>query len=89
MNEARDKLYQVNINNRKTLTLNGVENVESFGEDYLILNTSLGELTIEGENLKIESLTKENGEIFILGKINGLFYKEEKAKKRFFKKNFK
>ena len=89
MTEAKDKLYQITVNNRKSLSLNGVINVEGFGEDYLILNTELGEMTLEGEELKIESLTKENGEIFIVGKINGLFFKDEKSEKGFFKKIFK
>ena len=89
MIESSEKLYQITITNRKTLTLNGVLSVDSFGEDYLVLCTSLGELTVEGENLKIESLSKENGEIFIVGKINAFFYKEEKTEKGFLKKIFK
>ena len=89
MIEAKDRAYQLTINNREKLSMNGVINVEGFGEEYLLLNTAIGELTIEGSDLKIESLTKENGEIVILGKINGLFYREEKSEKGFFKKIFK
>ena len=89
MIEAKDRSYQLTINNREKISMNGVINVEGFGEEYLLLNTAIGELTIEGSDLKIESLTKENGEIVILGKINGLFYREEKSEKGFFKKLFK
>ena len=89
MIDAKERIYQLVISNREKLTVNGVINVESFGEDYLILNTTLGELTVEGEDLKIESLTKENGEILIVGKIDGMFYKSEKSEKGFFKKIFK
>ena len=89
MIDAKEKIYQTNITNREKITVNGVMNVECFGEEYLTLNTSQGQLTIEGENLKIESLTKENGEILITGKICGLFYREDRIEKGFFRKIFK
>ena len=87
MNEER--AYQTCIKNRNVLTLNGVFSVESFDEDFLTLDTALGELVIEGKELKIESLLKESGEILIVGEISGLFYRERKSEKRFFAKLFK
>ena len=89
MSDVKDKSYMLTIRNRDRLELDGVINVEGFGEEYLILSTALGELTVEGSDLKIESLTKENGEILIIGKINGLFYKEDRTEKGFFKKIFR
>ncbi len=89
MLDSKENVFQLTINNRERLTVNGVINVEGFSEEYLVLNTTLGELAVEGESLKIESLTKENGEILIIGKINGLFYKDEKSEKGFFRKIFK
>ena len=89
MINVNDKSNRLLITDRERVEINGVINVESFGEDYLILNTSLGQITIEGNDLKIESLTKENGEILIVGKINGLFYKDEKGERGFLKKIFK
>ena len=86
---GENKRYQLLISDRERLVINGVINVEGFGEEFLILNTSLGELTVEGCELKIESLTKENGEILITGKINGVFYKDEKSEKGFLRKIFK
>lgn len=90
MNEQiNNRDYQMTVNNRERVSLNGVLNVSSFGEDFLSLNTSLGEVIIEGSDLKIESLTKENGEILIIGKINGIIYKDKKEEKGFFGKLFK
>ena len=89
MSEVKDKSFMLTIRNRDRLELDGVINVEGFGEEYLILSTALGELTVEGSDLKIESLTKENGEILIIGKINGLFYKEDRSEHGFFKKLFR
>ena len=89
MIDAKEKTYLLVINNREKLTVNGVMNVESFGEEYLVLNTALGELTVEGSGLKIESLTKDSGEIFIVGKISSLYYKDQKSEKGLFKRIFK
>ena len=89
MSEASIKNFQTIINGRESIKLNGVISVDGFGEDYILLNTSLGELTIEGNNLKIENLTKDTGEISVLGKISALFYKDEKIVKGLFKKMFK
>ena len=89
MTDAKEKTYKLIIDNREKIIVNGVLNVQSFGEEYLTLNTAMGELTVEGNDLKIESLTKDSGEILIIGKINGIFYKEEKSDKGFFRKIFK
>ena len=72
------------INSRKELTVDGVRNVQSFGEDYLRIETVLGILNIEGSEMKIESLTKEDGKIRVVGNISGVFYENEKTKKGFF-----
>ena len=89
MIEVKDKKFQTVMENREILKLNGVLSIESFGEDYLVLDTELGELSVEGKNLKIESLIKENGDIYITGKINGIFYKEKNDEKSFLRKLFK
>ena len=48
------------IKDRKTLTLNGVKNVLGFDDGYVSIESELGKLTVEGKDLKIESLTKED-----------------------------
>ncbi len=82
------KKSTLTVVDRKTLTLDGVSSVVGFDSDYVCLSTYLGKLTVEGEELKIDSLTKETGTVVIIGKINGLYYSEEKPKsvfKGFFK----
>ena len=89
MNQQNSRNFEMILTNREKLVLSGVKNVEAFGEDYLTLCTELGELTIEGNSLKIESLTKEDGEILIIGNISGMFYKDPKSEKGFLRKLFK
>ncbi len=71
------------VKERNRITLNGVSNVASFDTDYVTLEINDGKIFIEGQGLKIESLSREGGEIQITGRIDGVFYaKEKKAKGR-------
>ena len=38
-----------------------------------------GKIIIEGQGLKIENLSKDNGEILISGRISGVLYEEAKS----------
>ena len=62
------------LEDRKSLSLNGVEDVESFSDKEVILNTKLGKLTIKGEMLKISKLNVDVGEFCIGGYIISLVY---------------
>ena len=70
----------LNLENRRVLKMNTVKNVESFDEEELVLESALGEVHVEGEELRIEALSKERGEILILGKIDSVYFLSEKAK---------
>ena len=82
------KHTNLNVKERNSITLNGVCNVVGFDESYVTLETNDGKIIIEGESLKIESLTKAGGEICITGKISGVFYSEKKNFKTPFGKLF-
>ena len=78
-NEEKGRIV---LTDRSALTLDGVENVGSFDENYVVIATALGEVNVEGEGLKIESLSNERGEILIKGKVNAIFYKDKLQKRR-------
>lgn len=78
--ESQKEIKQtVILENRARLIIDGVINVESFNDDYLEISTRLGEISVEGSNLKIEELRQDNGKINITGDISGIFYKGEKT----------
>ncbi len=89
MDNVLKKKQTVVLENRHRLVIDSVINVKSFNDDYLIINTELGEICVEGKELKIEELLQENGKILITGEISGFFYNEEKANKGIFSKIFK
>lgn len=78
----------LSVKERNKVTLNGVTNIASFDEGYVTLETSEGKICIEGAGLKIESLSREGGEIEITGRINGVFYTQNKKGKSPFTKLF-
>ncbi|MBQ8303120.1 MAG: YabP/YqfC family sporulation protein [Clostridia bacterium] len=88
MEKAVLRHTDLNVKNRNLLTLNGVVNVESFDENYLSLSLAEGSVCVEGENLKIESLRRDNGEIEISGRITGVYYTDNKKLKTRFSKFF-
>lgn len=62
------------LEDRKTLSVSGVNDVGSFDEQTIVAATDYGELTIRGEKLHITKLSLEIGELCIEGKISSLQY---------------
>ena len=91
MSERSDSFIHqdVCIKDRKILTMNGVINVEEFGENFLMLSTDCGIVYVEGREMRIESLTKESGCIVVLGTIDGVYYKNSPENKGWLNKFFK
>lgn len=88
---ASEKMMHTDLHiaGREMLKLNGVTNIESFDPDYVALIIDGGRLTVEGEGLKIESLSRDNGEIEIKGSIRGVFYTNKAKREGIFSKLFK
>ncbi|HOA33897.1 MAG TPA: sporulation protein YabP [Clostridiales bacterium] len=78
------------LENRRKLSISGVLDVDSFDESTIIVNTEMGELTIQGQDLHINNLSIETGEMCIEGSISTLHYSEiEKRSGGFFSKVFR
>ena len=67
------------MENRSKLMLTGVNDVERFDENAVVLYTQLGELTIKGEKLPISEMSLESGELNIDGEISALIYGQRDA----------
>ena len=80
--ENIEKKQEILIKSRNEVIADGVINVISFCDDELEIATTLGELFIEGENLRIMELAGDGGKILVKGRINGAFYKNEREEKR-------
>ena len=81
----------IKVNSRSKIEIGGVREVGAFSDTQITLETTLGMMLIEGKELKIESFSSENGQIYINGTLDGLCYygKESSTEKRgLFKKIF-
>ena len=72
---------KITLENRKKMTLTGVEEVISFDDEKILLNTKLGALTIKGQNLKMNKLDVQNGDVMINGEIYYIVYSGKEIKK--------
>ena len=79
------------LENRKKITVSGVCDVGSFDDEAVSLYTEEGMLSVKGEELKINKLSLEEGEVIIEGRIDAMQYSDEESKKdtSFLKKLFK
>ena len=57
--------------------MSGILEVKSFHDEEILLQSSCGEISIEGDGLKIDSFSVETGKISIAGKITGVLYYEK------------
>ena len=68
--------HKLTLNERKNLTMTGVTEVLSFDETAVVLKTSLGLLTVQGQSLKLKTLSLEGGQVAVDGHISALVYEE-------------
>ncbi len=82
-----DHSVTLELQNRQMLRLNGVNNVDVFDEEQIILQTELGKVEIKGHHLNVTSLDVENGDLQVDGVINSFAYLEEKQNRGRKKRN--
>lgn len=68
--------HKLQLNERISLTMTGVAEVVSFDENTVVLQTSLGLLVIQGQQLQLKNLTLEGGQVAVEGSIRALSYEE-------------
>ena len=64
------------LEGRRRLSVSGVDEVLAFDESSVVMRTALGELTVHGEELKVENLAVDSGDLTVTGKINALLFAE-------------
>lgn len=64
------------LEDRKTLSVSGVNDVGGFDEETITASTDYGDLTVRGEKMHITKLSLEIGELCIEGKISSISYSD-------------
>ena len=68
--------HKLTLNERKSLTMTGVTEVLRFEDTAVVLRTTLGLLTVQGQDLKLKTLSLEGGQVAVDGQIFALVYEE-------------
>ena len=66
--------HSLRLVGRAELTITGVTEVSRFEEDGVLLQTDMGELTVQGEQLQLKELSLEGGRVAVSGCISALVY---------------
>ncbi|MCD8095123.1 MAG: sporulation protein YabP [Ruminococcus sp.] len=64
-----------------SISVTGVTDVDSFDERQVKLFTECGEMVIHGENLHVNEMSVEVGNVSVEGEISALVYGDKAAKK--------
>lgn len=70
------RAHKLSFTNRRIGTISGVLDVLSFDINEILLETELGMLMIKGNDLHVNRLTLEKGEVDIEGTIDSIAYTE-------------
>lgn len=68
--------HRLNMEDRKRLEMTGISDVISFDLNKILLETDYGVVTVKGDNLHVNRLSVEKGELDIDGSIQSLEYSE-------------
>ena len=70
------KPHVLTLEGRNLLSVTGVDDVESFDENQIVMNTSQGDLIVRGSGLHISKISLDVGEMKVGGLITEMCYEE-------------
>lgn len=85
---AEERLpHKLTLNERRQLTMTGVTEVVSFEDTQVVLQTTLGTLIVQGQELQLKTLSLEGGQVAVDGQISAFVYEEPRQSgwRRFFR----
>ena len=72
--------HHILLEGREQLTVSGVEEVESFDEESIVLHTTKGVLVIRGQQLHLQTLSIDGGQVAVDGTVDAMSYEEAQRK---------
>ena len=84
-----EKMQNLNLENRKALTVTGVGSILEFSDNAVEVETDMGTLRVRGKNLKIANISEQSRIAEIRGEISAMEYKKQGGGKSFLRSLFK
>lgn len=81
MNVNPNIVQNLVLENRGKLSVSGVNDVLSFDDQVVMIDTELGLLTVKGENIRINKLSLDTSEVIVDGEISSLTYSQKGPEK--------
>lgn len=69
--------HRLELEGREKLVVTGVEDVERFDEEEIVMRTTAGTLVVGGTGLHIGKLNLDGGELHVDGSIHTLLYEDQ------------
>lgn len=73
---------EIVIKDKNRVEIDSILSVRSFDEDGIVVESSLGLVSVEGSGLRIENFEKSTTQILVTGDIYGVFYLKNRDKKK-------
>ena len=70
--------HRLSLEGRGKLSVTGVQDIESFDEQSVVLVTTQGLLIVSGSGLHLQSLSLEGGGVSIDGTVDSLVYEQSR-----------
>ena len=70
-------VHRLELAGREHLVVSGVEDVDRFDENSIVMSTAAGTLVVTGEELHIGKLSLDGGELHVDGRIDSLTYEDD------------
>ncbi|MDE6746557.1 MAG: sporulation protein YabP [Oscillospiraceae bacterium] len=74
---GKNAIHNIILEGRKKMSVSGVTDVDRFDENTVLLYTTMGEMTVRGEDLHVNDLSVESGEMNIEGEIRSVVYGDQ------------
>ena len=71
--------HSFSVLKRGEMKIDGVEDVDRFDEQTVVLQTTEGTMTVEGGALRVGALDVERGVVTLSGRIDAVYYSTERA----------
>ncbi len=72
--------HSLSMEGRRRLLVSGVTDVESFNEQEIVMGTTQGTLIVHGEELHMEKLSVDSGDVVVTGRVDALEYEDAPVK---------
>ena len=74
--------HELKMVDRSQIVLTGIKKIYSFDDEEFLMESTLGNVLLKGENLEIVKLDTHDGNVKIKGLVNSIAYVEDKTKKK-------